>query len=360
MNGIYEKVRERLDQFPQGFPQTKSGVELEILKNLFTPEEAELLLFLSPALPTPASSIAGKAGRGVKETEEALYRMSKKGLIFRFQPSGQPNLYFLIPWVIGIWEFQLKNLNPENIKLFERFHEEGMVEERRKGGTPGFRVIPVEKEIQGLTEIQSFEKVSEIINSNTRFAVAECICRKESRMMGKGCDKLLEACMVFGLGAGYYIENGLGREISQEEARKILAQSEEEGLVHCSANHKGPKMVICNCCGCCCKALGYLTKYGIPTAVAQSNFFARVNEETCTGCETCVDRCQVKAIQMENDHATIEKNSCIGCGLCVSSCPTESLSLVHKQPDEVPPIFLDQTALIQAMAIEKKKPFPFA
>jgi Na+-translocating ferredoxin:NAD+ oxidoreductase subunit B len=360
MADIYERVRERLDKFPQGFPQTKSGVELEILRTLFTPEEAELLLFLSPAIPAPASSIAGKAGRQIEETEEALYRMSKKGLIFRLRPPGQPNLYFLIPWVIGIWEFQLKNLNPDNIKLFERFHEEGMVEERKKGGTAGFRVIPVEKEIQGMTEIQSYEKVSEIIDSNTRFAVAECICRKESRVMGKGCDKLLEACMVFGLGVDYYVGNGLGREISKEEARKILAQSEEEGLVHCSANHKGPKIVICNCCGCCCKALGYLTKYGIPTAVAQSNYYARVNEETCSGCETCVDRCQVKVIQMENDHATIEKNSCIGCGLCVSSCPTESLSLVHKRPDEVPPIFLDQTALIQAMAIEKKKPFPFA
>ena len=62
---------------------------------------------------------------------------------------------------------------------------------------------------------------------------------------------------------------------------------------------------------------------------------------------------------MENDHATIGKNKCIGCGLCVSSCPTESLSLVHKRPGEVPPIFLDQNALIQAMALDKKKPFPF-
>lgn len=359
MTSIYEKVRERLDRFPQGFPKTKSGVELEILKALFTPEEAEILLFLSPSLPEPASAIAGRAGRDAKGLEDTLYRMSQKGLIFRLRPPGQPNLYFLIPWVIGIWEFQLKNLNPDNIKLFERYHEEGMVEERKKSRTPGFRVIPVEKEIQGITEIQSYEKVSEIINSHTRFAVAECICRKESRMLGKGCDKLLEACMVFGLAADYYIENGLGREISKEEAREILARTEEEGLVHCSANHTGNKMVICNCCGCCCKALGYLTQYNISTAVAKSNYYARVNEETCIGCETCVDRCQVKAIQMEDEHALINQDRCIGCGLCVSSCATESISMVHKRPDEVPPIFLDQTALIQAMGKEKNKQFPF-
>jgi len=37
MSDIYEKVRQRLDMFPQGFPKTASGVELEILRRLFTP-----------------------------------------------------------------------------------------------------------------------------------------------------------------------------------------------------------------------------------------------------------------------------------------------------------------------------------
>lgn len=359
MDSIFEQVRERLDKFPQGFPKTPSGVELEILKTLFSPEEAEIFLFLSPAIPEPASTIAGKAGRDGKEIEDVLYRMSQKGLIFRLRPPGAPNLYFLIPWIVGIWEFQLKNLNLDNIRLFERYFEEGMVSERKRSKTGGFRVVPVEKEIQQMSEIETYEKVSEIINANTRFAVAECICRKESKMLGKGCDKLLEACMIFGIAADYYIENGFGREITKEEARKILAQTEEEGLVHCSSNHAGNKMVICNCCGCCCKALGYINKYNIPTAVAHSNYSAQVDEKTCIGCESCLDRCQVKAIQMENEHAWVAKDRCLGCGLCVSSCPAESISMIHKRPDEVPPIFLDQNALIQAMAQEKKKPFPF-
>jgi uncharacterized Fe-S center protein len=165
--------------------------------------------------------------------------------------------------------------------------------------------------------------------------------------------------MIFGPAVDYYVGNGFGREISQKEARAILNRAEEEGLVHCAANHAGPKMAICNCCGCCCKALGYLNKYHIPTAVAQSNYYAGVNEETCAGCETCVDRCQVHAIQMEDDHVSVIKGKCIGCGLCISSCPTGALSLVHKKPEEAPPIFLDSMALIQTIAKEKNKPFPF-
>jgi Na+-translocating ferredoxin:NAD+ oxidoreductase subunit B len=359
MASVYEKVRERLDKFPQGFPKTESGVELEILKTLFSSDEAELILFLSPAIPKTASAIAGEAGRPVKETEDVLYRMSQRGLIFRLHPPGGPYLFFLIPWIIGIWEFQLKNLNPENINLFERYFEEGIVPERRKSKTGGFRVVPVEKEIQQMAHIEPYERVSEIIRTNTRFAVAECICRKESKMLGKGCNKLLEACMVFGVAADYYIENGIGREITQEEAKKILAKTEEEGLVHCSSNHAGTKMVICNCCGCCCKALEHINKHHNLTAVAHSNYYAQVDENTCVGCESCFDRCQVGAIQIEKDLARIGKERCLGCGLCVSSCPTNSIAMIHKRPDEIPPIFLDQNALIQALAKETNKPFPF-
>lgn len=70
-------------------------------------------------------------------------------------------------------------------------------------------------------------------------------------------------------------------------------------------------------------------------------------------------RCQVKAIHVENDHALVSKDRCIGCGLCVSSYSTQSFSMVHKRPKEVPLLFMDGNALMQAMSKEKNKPFPF-
>jgi Pyruvate/2-oxoacid:ferredoxin oxidoreductase delta subunit len=358
MVGIYERLRERLDMFPQGFPKTKSGVELEILQYLFTPEEAEIALSLRPT-PEPVSDIADRMGRDEAELGGILYQMSKKGLIMRFRASEGQILYFLAPWMVGIWEFQLKNLNSKNIELYERYFEEGIVQDRSTRQTAGMRVIPIEKEIQGTSEIQPYEKVSEIIDSNSRFAVADCICRMESRMLGKGCDKLLEACMTFGPAADYVIENGLGREISKEDARQILLKAEEEGLVHCSSNHESNKIFICNCCGCCCKALGFITKYDMPASIAKSNYYAMVEEETCSACETCVERCQVSAIRVDNDTAVVDEARCIGCGLCVSSCPTESISMVHKRPGETSVIFRDQIELLQTMGKEKNKAYPF-
>ena len=358
MSDVYERLRERLDMFPQGFPKTKNGVELEILQRLFTPDEAEIMLHLRP-LPENVSTIAERAGKDETELGKTLYDMSKRGLLMRYRVPDGEIYYQLVPWVPGIWEFQLNNMTRDNIELYEKYYQEGMVPSLRNIKTGVFRVIPVEKEIEGSTEIQPYEKVSEIIESQTRFAVAECICRKERRMVGNGCDKLLEACMSFGAAADYFIENGLGREISKEEARQILQKAEEDGLIHCSSNTTGNKILICNCCGCCCKALAQVTKYDNPQAITRSNYYATKDDETCTTCGTCVERCQVNAITIENDHTVIDRDRCIGCGLCVSTCPTGSITMVHKSPQEASVIFSSDIEILQAVGKETGKVFPF-
>jgi Fe-S-cluster-containing hydrogenase component 2 len=358
MPDVYERLRERLDMFPQGFPKTEGGVELEVLQHLFTPEEAKIMLHLGPR-PEKLSAIAKRAGKDETKLGEALYDMSKRGLIMRYRAPDEEIYYFLMPWMVGIWEFQLNNMTQEDIELYERFYQEGMVPSWRKTKTGGFRAIPVEKEIQGNTEVQPYEKVSQIVESHTKFAVADCICRKESRMLGKGCDKLLEACMSFGPAADFYIENGLGREISKEEAKKILLKAEESGLIHFSSNHAGNKIFICNCCGCCCKALASITKYDSPGFIVRSNYYATKDADTCITCLVCVDRCQVNAIRIENDLTIIDRARCIGCGLCVSTCPTGSISMVSKTPDEASAIFSNEREMLQAIGKEKGKEYPF-
>jgi electron transport complex protein RnfB len=84
-----------------------------------------------------------------------------------------------------------------------------------------------------------------------------------------------------------------------------------------------------------------------------------VDADTCTGCETCLDRCQVNAIKVEDGTARIDKAGCIGCGLGVSTCPAESISLVHKAKGDLSPIFPDPLSLVQAIGKDKGKAFPF-
>ena len=50
-NDVYRKLQQHIDErMPVGFPRSESGADIRILKHLFTPEEANLVLYLS-ALP---------------------------------------------------------------------------------------------------------------------------------------------------------------------------------------------------------------------------------------------------------------------------------------------------------------------
>ncbi len=53
MTDIYEKLRARLDDLATGYPATESKVEIRLLKRLFTEEEAELYMELTPLLQKP-------------------------------------------------------------------------------------------------------------------------------------------------------------------------------------------------------------------------------------------------------------------------------------------------------------------
>ncbi|PIE55015.1 MAG: ferredoxin [Dethiosulfovibrio peptidovorans] len=54
---------------------------------------------------------------------------------------------------------------------------------------------------------------------------------------------------------------------------------------------------------------------------------AKVNKDTCVGCESCVSACPVEAIAMSEGKATVDEATCVECGACVSTCPVEAISL---------------------------------
>jgi Na+-translocating ferredoxin:NAD+ oxidoreductase RNF subunit RnfB len=88
---------------------------------------------------------------------------------------------------------------------------------------------------------------------------------------------------------------------------------------------------MCNCCGDCCGVLRALNKHSRATELVFSNHLAVVEIDDCNGCETCLERCQMNALSMNDDGlAVVTEDRCIGCGLCVTACPTEALKLVSK------------------------------
>jgi ferredoxin len=85
---------------------------------------------------------------------------------------------------------------------------------------------------------------------------------------------------------------------------------------------------------------------------AVSDFIVKLDGDECTACETCIDRCQVKAISMGDDVVEIDYLLCIGCGLCVSTCPEEALSLITREEKVIPPKDYAELAKAQSAAFE--------
>jgi electron transport complex protein RnfB len=158
-------------------------------------------------------------------------------------------------------------------------------------------------------------------------------------LIGNECEKPREVCLLFGSHADYYVENRLGRYISQEEALQVLDISEKAGLVNQPANMINPGG-MCNCCGDCCGLLRALNQMSNPAQLVFSHYYAVVDPELCTACETCLMRCQMAAISINDDQvAVVNTDRCIGCGLCVTTCPTEAITLTPKTQDQqtIPP-----------------------
>ncbi len=348
---IYHKLRRFLDQFPLGFPQTDSGVEFKILKKLFTEEEAKTVVLLSP-VPEGADAIAKRAGMRAKDMQEKLESLADKGLIFRMRRQGQTT-YRAAPFMIGLYEYSVKKIDKDLARLFKEYYDTAYLEEMGSSHVPGFKVIPLKEKIQPGSVLYPYHKLEESVKAARKISVAECVCRKEARLVGEGCDHPLETCLSFGVAAEYYIETGMGREITAEEAIRILKETDEAGLVHAGANSKHLSN-ICNCCPCCCASMKGISQKGHDShRYFNAMFEAVIDQEACTGCENCIKRCPVGAITVE-DTASVNRNQCLGCGLCASDCPAEAITLNLREDGAKP--FKNVTEMgLKILKAKKKK-----
>lgn len=359
MNDVYKKLAAHLDRLPGGYPSTESGVELRILRRLFTPEEAEMALNLA-LLPEEAKVIAHRAKLSVEKTKNRLEDMYQKGLILKIRRERRPDMYMALQFAIGIWEYHVNDLNPELARDVGEYIPILLNPDIWKKA-PQLRTVPVNQSIDHTLEILPYENAEELLKAQHKFLVAPCICRKEKRLLDEGCEKPEETCLVMGRGADLYHDRGIGRFIDREEALRILKEADEAGLVLQPSNSKDI-VNICCCCGCCCGVLRTIKQHPRPASIASSPFTCSVDPETCIGCGVCVLRCQMDAVRLEEDKAVIDLDRCIGCGLCVSTCLTGSLTLVRKPESEqhnIPKTFRD--TMVQLLkARGKLKPISVA
>ena len=353
---IYRYLQEHLDKLPIGFPSTESGVEIRILKRLFTPDEAEIALKMNFEYES-AEAIQNRIKRhdlALKKVNDLLTNMAKKGAITTSRMGSTIN-YSLNIWIIGMYEYQVNKLSKDFIQDVSQYSDEAFSKElvTSAAKTSQFRVIPVEKSIPYKSEIATYDQLRAVIESVSPIAVANCICRQRKDLEGQSCrSDLQEVCMPFGSFAQHYIDHNIGRAIDKDEAMNLVRVAEKEGFVVQAGNSQRPGF-FCLCCGDCCGILTGMKQSPRPIDFFSTNFHAEVDQELCSGCETCLDRCQIDALTIIDGVSNVNQDRCLGCGLCVSTCPEDAIQLNPNETIYTPPS--DWKALYEKIASNKTK-----
>ena len=179
-------------------------------------------------------------------------------------------------------------------------------------------VIPTRQRI--LTD----QQVREILNISDSVGITNCGCRVSEG----NCDSPIDICIVVGMSTEEIAESEDTSQIPVEEALEILDRSSKAGLVHITlrAGDNTP-YAICSCCSCCCHELLAMSRFGYSDQVIESDFIAEHDPDACTGCMTCVDRCQFEAFTEDGDKARLSQDRCFGCGLCAMTCTSDAIAI---------------------------------
>ena len=338
---VYRQLQRHLDQMPVPFPETESGVEISLLKQLFDETEASIVLKLS-ALPESIDRIFGrfKEGEITKEMlKEKLDGLFDKGAIMAVPKEKKGRMYSKLMLAVGIFEHQVDRITKELAEDFFKYEDEGFADAFLTAKTKQMRTIPVNVKIDLEFPVGTYDNARAVIEKSTGpFAVMNCVCQQARQKMGERCKQtdIMETCFTLGNSAEFMMAKGVAKELDRKEINGLITRAEREGMVLQPANTQNPEFICC-CCGCCCGVLTAAKKFPRPSEFLQSNYYAKIDPEECVACGECMELCQLEALVSVNSHTEVLSSHCIGCGVCLNACATEAISLLKKDKEAVPP-----------------------
>lgn len=322
-----------------------------LIESFYNPDEANLLAGF-PYKDTSLNALAASLNIDAQVLEKQLDKMARKGMVFRSEVKGQvryrlSDAFFLF-YRSAFWPGRDDHKTRTAAHHMNKYHQDGFMNRFAHASQKGLRVIPIQKTISDTRAILSYEDVAKFVDTQDYCTVSHCACRMRDKLDTDGnvCDHPMEVCLHFGKLGRYIVENGLGWEISKQEARQILKECADAGLVHAISNHRKGADTICNCCTCHCMFISAYHQLGHEKGLSPSNLVAQVSAETCKACGLCTRRCPMDSLQLKystiapNKHrkaVVVDPSICIGCGVCAHKCPTGSLTLVHRKNLHHPP-----------------------
>jgi NAD-dependent dihydropyrimidine dehydrogenase PreA subunit len=363
---VYRSLGNKIDSLQTRAPWNDAFHE--ILKTLYTPEQADLVTKMPYGLANldEIEKVTKYERTKLKSTLESL---CSQGLVmdlwmrdeYRYMPS---------PMVVGIFELVMMRTGGEldSKRWAEIFHQYLHGDDAFYAANFGrgekvsvMRTLVHEEAVlpEEYVEVLDYEKATAIVNESDRFAVGLCSCRHEkSQLDRKECDMPLDVCSFFGAVADLSIRNGFAKEISKSQILENLARSKELKLVLTADNVKKKVNFMCHCCKCCCNIMLGVTKHGCPNTIVTSSFISKVNRASCKGCGKCVDICPVNAIEAIPDEKpqrktkktiTIDEALCIGCGVCGLECASNGIGLIKRKQHVMRPETTFERVILQCL-----------
>ncbi|MCD7819751.1 MAG: 4Fe-4S binding protein [Lachnospiraceae bacterium] len=358
---VWNKLRTLLDTYGWGIGTAKQDTAFDFLQLVFTEEEAEAYLTMPMGVLFASWEWAQETGRDADECDAMCEDLANRGLLWHARRSGMVQ-YHQVAVAHGIHEYNLDRYYETDwiTKFYNVFNfgeDEGA---KQNSGTPFYYAIPCDESVvadeEGIVLNDDWRK---IIARHSVIGVSPCQCRmanmiragEEEQVPAVGSEELkdyisplcghpLETCLSFGEEAEYYIEKGIARQITQDEAVSILERSVEYGMVIQSCYTRDTE-IICSCHGDCCGILKGYVAAGVEAAATcnaypnTSNYDLVYDKDSCIKCGLCVDQCPMFAITMDDEGYPTVNELCVRCGQCGTVCPQSArkLTLNEKAAD---------------------------
>ena len=339
---LYVRLRNRFNRVGIGIGSqitNETGAAWANVMSNWSEEEAEAYLAAPLFKLFTVQDYVALTGKSYEDAEAILDQMASHSLISCFPRAGVKQYYVLAPlW--GMWEFNMDIFDADWCNEFNASLGADFAPAAVQSIRPLCQIVPVGEEVVD-GEMTPYSSWRETLAKNETFALSPCQCRLEKTVTGKNvCDDAhkdrTETCISVGEIAQFFIERGIGREITRDEAVETIETSIDAGLVVEQLFSKRSE-VICQCHGDCCKLLTtYVALGGAGNMMENiSNYHLAYDKDTCIGCGACVQRCPMFAITL-NDEGKCEMNrQCVRCGQCALVCPVSARSLVPKPTEQL-------------------------
>jgi len=342
------KESEIYDRVAEAWRLPGSSRFIKILEISFTPEQGKALLQLN--IPMTCDELAVKLDMSKDDVQRTLDSLT--GWVLR--TDGK---YISMPNFIGVMPSKsLPGIPHEKVmELWSDFWRSGeyprwlldtWVRMESMVGHAVHRILPVRRALTASSKILPeqilwYEDMPEMFRRAKKITIGNCGCRS----VWGNCDYPMETCISVSYQPVPDVP-GPRKEITADEAIAICEKCEDTGMLNIPPN-QAEAILFCNCCPCCCEVAHPYIEYGNAITrkanLSPSRYKATVDQESCIGCQNCMERCHFSAIEMTKTlkskklKASVKSEVCMGCGLCVLTCEQKALTMeLVRPPDHIP------------------------